>query len=162
VFAMKELCVCDRLINLFQQTTLHIYGVQYGVQLAGDVEGGKEEMLEVFEKFETEFQILKDAYLEKDSKMKRFEATLNTCEIADICEMSYSQVDKDIRAMFDLLKMDSKQFSSMGTLDGQPFEFFDLPKRETLLVAFNYEFESFVKILDKWKELDESIKDHDL
>lgn len=85
--------------------------------------------------------------------------TLNTCEIADICEMSYHQVDKDIREMFKLLGMDLNQFSGIGTLDGQAFEFFDLPKRETLLLAFNYDFESFVRILDKWQSLETLIKD---
>jgi len=93
--------------------------------------------------------------------MNSNEMILNTCEIADICEMSYKQVDKDIREMLKNLNINSEQFSSMGTLDEKDFEFFDLPKRETLLLAFNYDFKSFVRILDKWQELEATIKDND-
>lgn len=60
---MKELCICDQLISLFHQTMLRMHVVQYVVQLAGDGESGQEEMMEVFKEFETEFQILKDAFL---------------------------------------------------------------------------------------------------
>lgn len=82
--------------------------------------------------------------------------TMSSREIAKLCEKRHDHVMRDIGNMLSELNIDAPQFrGTYKTSQGNEYECFNLPKRETLILVSGYRLELRAKIIDRWQELEQ-------
>ena len=85
-------------------------------------------------------------------------STVSSREIAELCEKRHDNVMRDIREMFDRLKIEEVGFAgTYKDLKGEVRDCFNLPKRETLILVSGYKVELRARIIDRWQELEACI-----
>ncbi|MDP0333790.1 phage regulatory protein/antirepressor Ant [Glaesserella parasuis] len=85
--------------------------------------------------------------------------TMSSREIADICGKRHDHVMADIRKMLDELNLNAPDFSgTYKTAQGNEYECFFLPKRETLILVSGYRIDLRAKIIDRLEELENQQK----
>lgn len=88
---------------------------------------------------------------------KVFEAplTMSSVEIAELTGKQHAHVMRDIKKMFDELNLDVSRFGGIY-LDSYQREnpFFNLPKRECLILVSGYNVQLRAKIIDRWQALE--------
>lgn len=81
--------------------------------------------------------------------------TMSSREIAQLCSKEHRNVMADIRKMLESLDLTTAEFSAVYKADnGQEYECFNLPKRETLILVSGYDVVTRAKIIDRWQELE--------
>ena len=81
--------------------------------------------------------------------------TMSSREIAQLTEKRHDNVIADIRKLLDELQLSIPDFSGVYLADnGQEYECFNLPKRETLILVSGYSIPMRAKIIDRWQELE--------
>lgn len=85
--------------------------------------------------------------------------TMSSREIAELCEKRHDHVMADIRKMLDELNLNAPDFSgTYKTAQGNEYECFFLPKRETLILVSGYRIDLRAKIVDRLEELENQQK----
>lgn len=87
--------------------------------------------------------------------------TMSSREIAEICETRHNQVVETIERLFAKgVLRESRKTTRTHRPDGggRPTEVYDLTKRDTLVVASGYNEELRARIIDRWQELEETIR----
>ena len=81
--------------------------------------------------------------------------TMSSREISQLCSKEHRNVMADIRKMLESLDLTTAEFSAVYKADnGQEYECFNLPKRETLILVSGYDVVTRAKIIDIWTELE--------
>lgn len=81
--------------------------------------------------------------------------TMSSREIAELTGKQHKDVLYDIRKMLESLGLRTADFSAVYKAEnGQSYEQFVLPKRETLILVSGYSVEMRAKIIDRWQELE--------
>ena len=81
--------------------------------------------------------------------------TMSSREISQLCSKEHRNVMADIRKMLESLDLTTAEFSAVYKADnGQEYECFNLPKRETLILVSGYDVVTRAKIIDRWTELE--------
>lgn len=84
-------------------------------------------------------------------------ASMSSREIADLTGKRHDHVMVDIRKMFEGLNLHAPDFSgAYSTGQGNEYECFNLPKRETLILVSGYSVKLRAKIIDRWQELEQA------
>lgn len=84
--------------------------------------------------------------------------TMSSREIADLCGKRHDNVMSDIRKMFIDLGLNAPDFSGTYKTDqGNVYECFNLPKRESLILVSGYNINLRAKIIDRWAELESAL-----
>lgn len=82
--------------------------------------------------------------------------TMSSREIAKLCNKRHDNVLADIRNMLNELELNAPDFlGTYKTSQGNEYECFNLPKRETLILVSGYRLELRAKIIDRWQELEQ-------
>lgn len=82
--------------------------------------------------------------------------TMSSREIAELTGKQHKDVLYDIRKMLESLGLSTADFSAVYKAEnGQSYEQFVLPKRETLILVSGYSVEMRAKIIDRWQELEQ-------
>lgn len=90
--------------------------------------------------------------------MANQQLTMSSREIADLTGKRHDHVMVDIRKMLQSLRLDAPEFSgTYSTAQGNEYECFHLPKRETLILISGYSVELRAKIIDRWQELESGV-----
>ena len=85
-------------------------------------------------------------------------STMSSLEIAKLCNKEHRNVMADIRNMLKDLNLSTAEFSAVYKAEnGQEYECFNLPKRETLILVSGYNVELRAKIIDRWQELEAQV-----
>ncbi len=85
--------------------------------------------------------------------------TMSSREIAQLCSKEHRNVMADIRKMLESLNLTTAELSAVYKADnGQEYECFNLPKRETLILVSGYDVVTRAKIIDRWTELENQQK----
>ena len=80
---------------------------------------------------------------------------MSSREISQLCSKEHRNVMADIRKMLESLDLTTAEFSAVYKADnGQEYECFNLPKRETLILVSGYDVVTRAKIIDRWTELE--------
>ena len=81
--------------------------------------------------------------------------TMSSREIAELTGKQHKDVLYDVRKMLIELELSTADFTAMYKADnGQEYELFNLPKRETLILTSGYSIALRAKIIDRWQELE--------
>lgn len=81
--------------------------------------------------------------------------TMTSREIAELTGKRHDHVMADIRNMLKSLGVDAPAFSgTYKTAQGNEYQLFNLPKRETLILVSGYSVELRARIIDRWQELE--------
>jgi len=84
--------------------------------------------------------------------------TMTSREIAELTGKRHDNVMRDIRIMLTELHGDGGVLSFEETYpdpqNGQTYQVFNLPKRETLILVSGYNIAMRAKIIDRWQELE--------
>lgn len=81
--------------------------------------------------------------------------TMTSREIAELTGKRHDHVMADIRNMLKNLGVDAPAFSgTYKTAQGNEYQLFNLPKRETLILVSGYSVELRARIIDRWQELE--------
>lgn len=81
--------------------------------------------------------------------------TMSSREIAELTEKRHDHVMSDIRKMLTELNVNAPDFSgTYKTAQGNEYQCFHLPKRETLILVSGYSIELRARIIDRWQELE--------
>lgn len=84
--------------------------------------------------------------------------TMSSREIAELTGKQHKDVLYDIRKMLESLGLSTADFSAVYKAEnGQSYEQFVLPKRETLILVSGYSVEMRAKIIDRWQELEQKM-----
>lgn len=82
--------------------------------------------------------------------------TMSSREIAKLCNKRHDNVLADVRNMLKELELNAPDFlGTYKTSQGNEYECFNLPKRETLILVSGYRLELRAKIIDRWQELEQ-------
>ena len=83
---------------------------------------------------------------------------MSSIEIAQLCEKRHDNVMTDIRKMLDELNLYAPDFSgTYKTAQGNEYQCFFLPKRETMILISGYRIDLRAKIIDRLDELERGI-----
>lgn len=86
---------------------------------------------------------------------KNASLTMSSVEIAQLCEKRHDNVVVDIRKMLEELNLYAPDFSgTYKTSQGNEYQCFFLPKRETMILISGYRIDLRAKIIDRWQELE--------
>lgn len=89
------------------------------------------------------------------SKLTYVVKTMSSLEIAKLCNKEHRNVMADIRNMLKDLNLSTAEFSAVYKAEnGQEYECFNLPKRETLILVSGYDIVKRAQIIDRWQELE--------
>lgn len=80
--------------------------------------------------------------------------SMSSLEIAELTGKEHKNVMVDIRNMFDELGILAADFSAVRLSRGKEYEYFNLPKRETLILVSGYSVAMRSTIIDRWQELE--------
>lgn len=81
--------------------------------------------------------------------------TVSSLEIAELTGKAHKNVVRDIRVMLTGLKSEPSGFeATYRDASGRMVACFNLPKRESLILASGYSVELRAKIIDRWAELE--------
>ncbi len=81
---------------------------------------------------------------------------MSSREIAELCGKRHDHVMRDIRKVFNELKIDLSNFAGLyKDSQGKNRPCYHLPKREALIVILGYNTVLRAKIIDYWKKLEE-------
>ena len=88
--------------------------------------------------------------------------TMTSREISDLTGKDHRNVLRDIRAMLVELHGEvgvlSFERTQINQQNGQAYQFFELPKRESLILVSGYSVSMRAKIIDRWQELEAATK----
>jgi len=91
-----------------------------------------------------------------------FVNTMSSVEIAELTGKRHDHVMRDIKNMLECLNPDSlnaPQFwGTYKTEQGNIYDCFNLPKRETLILISGYDVVTRAKIIDRWQELENNLQ----
>lgn len=80
---------------------------------------------------------------------------MSSREIAALTGKRHDNVVSDIRKMLSELVLDTPEFLGVYEAEnGQQYECFNLPKRESLILISGYSIELRARIIDRWQELE--------
>lgn len=86
---------------------------------------------------------------------KNASLTMSSVEIAELCKKRHDNVVVDIRKMLEELNLYAPDFSgTYKTSQGNEYQCFFLPKRETMILISGYRIDLRAKIIDRWQELE--------
>lgn len=81
--------------------------------------------------------------------------TMSSREIAALTGKRHDNVVSDIRKMLSELVLGTPEFLGVYEAEnGQQYECFNLPKRESLILISGYSIELRARIIDRWQELE--------
>jgi len=82
-------------------------------------------------------------------------ATMTSLEISELTGKRHDHVMEDVRKMLSELGLNAPDFSgTYKTSQGNTYECFNLPKRESLILVSGYNVTMRAKIIDRWEALE--------
>lgn len=90
---------------------------------------------------------------ERPSGEARVCLAVSSREIAELTGKRHDHVVRDIRSMLDNLGLGVPNFGDtyVNQQNGQSYQVFNLPKRETLILVSGYSVALRAKIVDRWQ-----------
>lgn len=87
------------------------------------------------------------------------QATMSSRDIAELTGKNHADVLRDIRDMFDVLKIDASVFADIyQDKHGRPQPMFSLDKRLSIGLVSGYNVAMRMAIIDRWQELELELK----
>lgn len=84
--------------------------------------------------------------------------TMSSREIAALTGKRHDNVVADVRKMLSELVLGTPEFLGVYEAEnGQQYECFNLPKRESLILISGYSIELRARIIDRWQELESQV-----
>jgi phage antirepressor YoqD-like protein len=81
--------------------------------------------------------------------------TMDSRDIAELCEKQHGHVCRDIITMLEGLGLDQSRFGAVYKAgNGEDRRCFKLPYRETMILVSGYRVELRAKVVDRWMELE--------
>ncbi len=84
--------------------------------------------------------------------------TMSSLEIAELTGKEHRNVLADIRKMLEELGHSTAEFSAVyEAANGQAYESFNLPRRETDILLTGYHIPARARVIDRWHQLEEQV-----